>query len=231
VDELRADVKWLADLLGGARDAEVLRERLRRNAGTDPLAPLDDAMLARVDADLTARQEEALNGLDVALDSPRYLELLERLLEAARAPRLGPTADAPARKVLPGLVGRPWRRLGGAAALSISDPDDAWHAVRIRSKRARYAADAAAKVLGADAADLAEALADVQDLLGEHQDAAVAADTWLAIARDHPDDHALAVTAGRLYERERTAIRQLRERFPAAWKAASKPRLTAWLPS
>ena len=41
----------------------------------------------------------------------------------------------------------------------------------------------------------------------------------------------VAVTAGRLYERERAVIREARERFPAAWAAASKPALTGWLPS
>ena len=40
----------------------------------------------------------------------------------------------------------------------------------------------------------------------------------------------LAVTAGRLYERERAAIRAARDDFPKAWRRAAKPRLTAWLP-
>ena len=69
----------------------------------------------------------------------------------------------------------------------------------------------------------------MQDLLGEHQDAAVAADTWLAIANSDPDDHALAVTAGRLFERERAAVRAARAAFPAAWRAASRRRLTEWM--
>jgi CHAD domain-containing protein len=231
-DGLRAELSWLADVLGGVRDAEVLRERLRRSAATDRVAPLDDAAVARIDADLAVRQEEALSGLEKALDSRRYLELLERLLDAARAPRLAPeAAGRPAREVLPGLVSRPWRKVGHASELSMGDPDTTWHSVRIRGKRARYAVDAAAPVLGGGTADLADALGTVQNLLGEHQDAAVAADTWLAIARAHPDDHALAVTAGRLYERERATIRRVRKRFPAVWKAANRPRLTDWLSS
>ena len=101
--------------------------------------------------------------------------------------------------------------------------------VRINGKRARYAVEAVAGVLGGEAVELANALAGVQELLGEHQDAAVAADTWLAIANADPDDHALAVTAGRLFERERTAVRAARYAFPAAWKAASRRRLTEWM--
>jgi CHAD domain-containing protein len=118
----------------------------------------------------------------------------------------------------------------GAGGLDLTAPDDDWHAVRVNGKRARYAADAVADVIGGSAPALAKALGAVQNLLGEHQDAAVAAETWLAIALADPDDHTLAVTAGRLYERERTAVRAARDAFPQAWQAASQPRLTDWLP-
>jgi CHAD domain-containing protein len=230
-DGLRAELAWLADVLGGARDAEVLRDRLRKTVAADPLAPVDQASVARIDEALAMRHEEALNALDAALASPRYLELLERLLEAARTPQLAPGARNAARDLLPALVGRPWRKLSGAGDLSPTAPDDEWHAVRIRGKRARYAADAVATALGGGAAGLAKALGKVQNVLGEHQDAAVAAETWLAIAATRPDDHALAVTAGRLYERERAAVRRARERFPQAWEAANRRELTGWLPS
>jgi CHAD domain-containing protein len=231
-DRLRAEVAWLAEVLGRARDAEVLRERLRRTATDDPLAPLDAAAVDRIDADLAARQETAHNDLAAALVAQRYLDLLDRLVDAARAPQLAPRATRKlARDVLPGLVARPWHKLSGAAALSMDDPDAVWHAVRIRSKRARYAADAVAPVLGGAAADLAAALGAVQNLLGEHQDGVIAADTWLATARVHAGDHALAATAGRLYERERAAVRRIRKRFPTAWNKAGQPRLTDWLPS
>jgi CHAD domain-containing protein len=139
-------------------------------------------------------------------------------------------------KALPELVLRPWRRLvhgggaaPGAAGLLADGPDDEWHAVRIRGKRARYATDAVAAVVGGGAAALASALGKVQNLLGEHQDAAIAAETWLDIAKSDPDDHALAVTAGRLFERERLAVREARAGFPDAWAAATKKKVTRWL--
>jgi CHAD domain-containing protein len=233
---LRTELAWLADLLGGARDAEVLRARLRVTASADPLAPLDSAAVARVDADLAARHEDALVALDQGLSSKRYLSLVDALVSAATAPPLTALAAAPASEVLPRLVGRPWQRfaygksgMDGADDLDPEAPDDAWHDVRIRGKRARYALDAVAPLLGGPAAALASALGKVQNLLGEHQDAAVAAETWLRIARSDPEDHMLAVTAGRLYERERAAIRAVRAAFPAAWRAASRRRLTAWL--
>jgi CHAD domain-containing protein len=234
---LRDELRWLAGVLGAARDAEVLRARLRRTAGADPLAPLDPAAVARLDAELAARHEEALVQLDETLAGERYVRLVETLLAAAREPRLTAVARRRAAKVLPRLVSRPWREFAygargvdGAADLTQTCADERWHAVRIRGKRARYAVEATARTIGGEARELAAALTEVQDVLGEHQDAAVAADTWLAAARTDPDDHTLAVTAGRLYERERAAIREARAQFPAAWRAASKRRLVAWLP-
>jgi CHAD domain-containing protein len=109
-------------------------------------------------------------------------------------------------------------------------PDAEWHEVRIRAKRARYAAEAVAGPLGGPAAEFARAVTTVQTLLGDHQDAVVAAGTWLSIAQSDPDDHTLAVTAGRLVERERAAVRRARADFPAAWAATNRRRLTEWLP-
>ena len=233
---LRRELGWIADALGAARDAEVLRARLRATAAADPLVPLDEASVARIDADLAARHEDALQALDKVMCSPRYSGLLDSLLAAATEPRLNESSAEPADAVLPGLVGRPWRLFAfggngveGAGQLDPADPDEAWHAVRINGKRARYAVEAVAGVLGGEAAALARALAGVQDLLGEHQDAAVAAETWLGIANADPDDHMLAVTAGRLYERERAAVRVARTAFPPAWRTASKRRLTQWM--
>jgi CHAD domain-containing protein len=233
---LRRELRWLAGTLGAARDAEVLRERLRRTA-EDPLVPVEASAVARIDAELAARQGEALDAVAAALASDRYLALLDALVAAAQAPQLTALAVASAREVLPRLVAGPWRTfafgargVGGAADLAQDAPDDQWHAVRVNGKRARYAIEAVADMIGGEAPSLSQRLASVQDLLGEHQDAAIAGTTWLAIARSDPDDHSLAVAAGRLYERERAVIRQVRKRFPAAWQAASKRRLMSWLP-
>jgi CHAD domain-containing protein len=264
---LRDELRWLAQTLGAARDAEVLRARLDHIAALDPLAPLDPSAVARIDAELAERQHEALETVAAALRSDRYVALLNALVDAARTPRLTPLAGAAAREVLPGLVSRPWYRLAkgsrgvsGAADLAPDAPDAQWHAVRVNGKRARYAVEAVADAIGGAAPRLSRRLAVLQDLLGEHQDAAVAAQTWLAIAAakstaslasldrsdaakstaslasldrsdaSDPDDHAMAVAAGRLYERERAAIRRVRAEFPNAWRRANRAKLLAWLP-
>lgn len=236
-DGLRAELSWIAGVLGAARDAEVLRERLHRTASTDPVAPPDEESVAKIDAELADRHERALAAVDEAMRTPRYHALLDALVDAAREPRLSARATTPADDLLPRLVSRPWHRLAygakgvdGAADLDPSAADERWHAVRINGKKARYAVDAVAPVIGGPAEKLAKALGRVQTLLGEHQDAAVAADAWVDVARTHPDDLMLAVTAGRLYERERASIREVRSAFPDAWRRAAAPQRTAWLP-
>jgi CHAD domain-containing protein len=233
---LRRELRWLADTLGAARDAEVLRARLRQTAD-DPLVPVGGSAVARIDAELAARQGEALDAIEAALASDRYVALLDLLLAAAGHPQLTALAAASAREVLPRLVAGPWRKfafgasgVGGAADLAQDAPDDEWHAVRINGKRARYAVEAVADVIGGDAPRLSQRLSSVQDLLGEHQDAAIAGTTWLAIAKSDPDDHSLAVAAGQLFERERAVIRRVRKQFPEAWQRASRRKLMSWLP-
>ncbi|MEU4568411.1 CYTH and CHAD domain-containing protein [Micromonospora sp. NPDC023956] len=230
-DPLADELRWLGGVLGEARDVEVLRDRLRRTAGADPVSPLDAGAVERLDAALAARQRQAATAVADALRSPRYLALVESLVAADRAPGLTSKADTPAGKALPRLVRKPWRRLaqgnarhGGVPALDPLGPDEQWHDVRKAAKRARYALEAVAPVLGTGATKLAQAVRESQTLLGAHQDAAVAAETWTALALAHPDDPALAVTAGRLAERERAEVRRARADFPDTWRRAVRRR-------
>lgn len=232
---LGGELRWLGAVLGQARDVEVLRERLRRTAGTDPVSPLDEPALDRLDAALVARQRQAGRALAAALRSPRYLALVGSLVAADHAAGLTPAADAPATKALPRLVRKPWRRLarggkrhGGVPGLDPLGPDEQWHDVRRAAKRVRYALEAVAPVLGRDTAKLARAVRQSQALLGAHQDAAVAAETWTALALAQPDDPVLAVTAGRLAERERAAVHRARADFPDTWRRAVR-RGAGWL--
>ncbi|SCL34044.1 CHAD domain-containing protein [Micromonospora pallida] len=232
---LTDELRWLGEVLGETRDVEVLRARLRRTAGADPVSPLDEGALNRLDAALASRQQQADAAVADALRSPRYLALAESLVAAARAPRLNRKADAPAEQALPRLVRKPWRRLahgtgryGGVPALEPLGPDEQWHDVRKAAKRVRYALEAVAPVLGSGAGKLARAVRESQTLLGAHQDAAVAAEIWTALALAQPADPALAVTAGRLAERERAEVRRVRADFPDTWRRAVRRR-KGWL--
>jgi CHAD domain-containing protein len=233
---LADELRWLNSVLGPTRDAEVLRARLRDVIDADPSYPLDGAAVARIDAELAARHEDARTALDQALASPRYAALVDRLVATAAAPDFRPVASQRADALLHRFVARAWHRLAygrrgidGAIDLDARASDEQWHRVRIAAKRARYVAEATVPAIGTPARDFAARLSTVTDILGVRQDAVIAGATWLSVAASDPDDHALAVTAGRLIERERMAARKAGQAYPAAWHAASGHQLTAWL--
>ena len=108
--------------------------------------------------------------------SPRYVSLLEDLVAAAREPRvLEEIADERAATALLPTLDAPWKHLKSALDQASEDPSDAsLHGARIRAKRVRYAAEAVTPVFGKRAANFAKAAADLQEVLGEHQDSVVA---------------------------------------------------------
>ncbi|MFM8305214.1 MAG: CHAD domain-containing protein [Actinomycetota bacterium] len=217
---LRTELGWLGGALGAVRDADVLLERIG-----DRVARLDDpdqGPAAPVLDRITADQAAARVALLEVMRSRRYLELLDRLVEAANQPRLGPPAPGPDDDVLRALVRTPWRALRRAvAALPDPAPDAALHAVRIRAKRARYAAEVLEPAFGRHARDFARSLARVQDVLGEHQDAVVAG-LWLRATALTLDDPAAVYAAGELGAAERSAADAARRAWPAAWRAAAR---------
>jgi CHAD domain-containing protein len=109
------------------------------------------------------------------------------------------------------------------------------HRVRIAAKRARYAAELAARCVPAEQAEearrLAEDLGALQDLLGRHQDAVVAVAETHAAASAHEGDLELIVAAGRVIERELQAARLERSGFPDLWRSLSRPRRRRWMAS
>jgi CHAD domain-containing protein len=228
---LRTELAWLADSLGAARDVEVLRARLVKTAEADRLNPVSPAVFARLDAALAQSESDALDRVAQALGTDRYLRLLDLAVAVARAPRMTSLANEPIRDVFPPLVSRAVADLDRKVRkLTHKAPDATWHTARIRAKRARYAAEATIDVFGKKAKKTASAVAGVQTILGDHQDAAVAADALVTIARDHSDDLDLVLLCGSLAERERASIHVTRRRFRRAWKTAMSSSVRAWLP-
>jgi len=155
---------------------------------------------------------------------------LDALVEAASAPRLSAASSATAGDALPPLMRSTWRRLARAVrALRQNGPDEAWHAARIRAKQARYAADALVPVFGRPAKQLAAQLELVTELLGGHQDAAVAAEAAAALAASKgvggPGGYAL----GLLHDAQRAEVRATRRQFKRIWPTVAKPRRRRWL--
>ena len=171
-------------------------------------------------------RDEMRERLLVAIREPAYVALLDELVDAAREPRvLEEVAAAPAATALRAALERPWMHLSNAVDRARDEGSDAsMHGVRIRAKRARYAAEAVSPVFGKRAEAFAEAAAGLQDVLGEHQDSVVAR-AWLRQAAASGAD---AFVAGELSAIEAQAAAAARAAWPKAWKALSRKRLRFW---
>lgn len=219
------ELKWVASILGGVRDLDVMRDRLLKRV-PDPtgLAPLFDH--------LASQREDARKQLLAGLDSPRYVSLLEDLVGSTRDLPVTAEAERPSGKVLRTVVADSWQTLGKAGRLlDPQDPEEDWHRVRIKAKRTRYAAEAAARALGPaskDAREFASRCAGVQDVLGEHQDAVVARDTVTAFAMETSESSRFHFAAGRLAEVEDRAARAARDAFPKAWEHLDRKKHRRW---
>jgi CHAD domain-containing protein len=232
VSATKDELRWLADALGEVRDADVLEERLAaRIAGLDPP---DQETAGWLLDEVTAQRAAAGERLEIVMASERYLTLLDALVTVANHAPLTEAAAAPAADTFDDLARHSWKPLRKAARKVVdaddpaSVPVDEIHAVRIRAKRFRYAADAAAPVERA-AARHASALAALQDELGELNDAATA-EAWL---RDRlPGASAeRAFVLGQLVAAERAEITTRRTSWLGTWRAVNRRKRRAWLAS
>ncbi|MGZ6636452.1 MAG: CHAD domain-containing protein, partial [Solirubrobacteraceae bacterium] len=102
------------------------------------------------------------------------------------------------------------------------------HEIRIKAKRVRYSAEAAAAAVGKPARRLAKAAANLQDALGAHQDA-VTAEGWLRESAATLDAKVGVFVAGELVTVQRREQKQLRKSWLAAWKSLNSKQLRRWL--
>ncbi len=224
--DLRADLHWLGSELGLVRDLEVQRERLRAHAARLPTAESEAArrVVRRLDADHTAAKSDLL----AMLHDERYVEVRAKVAAAAEAPAFTNAACEPASEALRKVVRRRWTTTRRAVRkLGDNPPDEALHAIRVRAKKCRYAAEACEPAFGKSARRFARAMANVQDILGEHHDAVVAVQ-WLT-KTSHECSPAEAYAIGMLAQIEREAAAAARAAFPAAWRRVDSQHVVGWL--
>jgi CHAD domain-containing protein len=226
-DQLRAELKWFAGELGGARDAEVLRERLTAMVADEPAELVMGRVAGTIDDHLRgvykAARQEALE----ALESERYFRLLDALdALIADPPLVGEPQSA--AKQLPELLQHDWKRVRKAVG-RVDDADDLveqqheLHEVRKASKRLRYAGESAEPVLGTDAGKLAALAEQAQEVLGEHQDSVVARDLLRQLAVQVQLDGGNAFTFGRLHALEQQRGADARREFTELWPSIKLP--------
>ncbi len=234
VDDLREELRWLGQALGGARDAEVLGGDLDDLLAQEPDRPYTASLRQHVQRDLDASQRLGRQEAVETLASERFRMLLRMLGAAAESPDLTSAASAPARMVLPHLLARDARRVRRAARAARRKPpgtahDQALHEVRKKAKRLRYAAESASPVLGKRARRLATRAEALQESLGAHQDT-VACRAWLeGLAGRSTGDPAVAFGAGRLHARAEQRARSAEEDYEQAWQRLPHQHVGRWV--
>ncbi len=213
VQTLREELRWIAQALGEVRDLDVQRAQFDEWAGQDQRLVAAGFAADEIDS--------ARKRMTAALDSPR-LRRLKRAFGAML--RKGPPArNAAARAPIvvsaPDLVSGRRRKVKKAAMrISPQSPPQQYHELRILCKRMRYALEFTADVYGAPARDLAGRVAELQELLGRHQDAYVAiARIERVIARGGPISPQSAFAMGLAAERCAQEASRLRRRFPRVY--------------
>lgn len=233
-EHLRAELGWLGEVLGVARDAEVARARLAELVAAEPVDLVLGPVGQRLDDDRAQAYRAAHRQVLAELDSVRYFQLLDSLDDFADAPPLTAAAVGRAKDVLPARVRHEWKRLARAARAARAAPpgprrDEHLHETRKAAKRARYAAEAVSPVLGRRAEKFASAAKDLQTLLGDHHDTV----ELRAVLRRVGSQAQLAgestFTYGRLHALEQSRAASLEARLPEAWHRMSVRGRRRWL--
>jgi triphosphatase len=181
---LGEELRWVAHALGDVRDLDVQIDRFqawKRDAEEE-----DSKFLDRILTITRKRRAEGRKHMLEVLDSERYERLEASFAEMLR---LGPMTELePAQKhgneragepitaAAPALISRRYRKWRKAAKrLDENSSPEAFHDVRKKGKRLRYTLEFVSEVYGKPAQKLIKPLKALQDDLGDHQDAIVAA--------------------------------------------------------
>ena len=233
-EPLRAELKWLGSLLGAARDAEVLRDRIGDLAAEEDPQLLDPRTVTAAHDELTRRYRGKHHQLVQELNSARYAALVDKLELLITDSPWAPTAHHQKSGALRRRVRHEWKRLRAAVARADQARDaevrqQRLHDARKAAKRARYAAEPLIPVYGTDAERFVKATSKVQATLGDLHDAIVTMDELEQLAATETalghNVHTLEV----LRSREETDAARIEAKFEKAWHAARHKRVLRWL--
>jgi CHAD domain-containing protein len=230
-DPIRDEIQWLGLALADARDAKVVRERLRALIDAEPADAVVGPVRSRLNRTFDDRARAGWELVDDTLSSDRYFELLASLDRLIADPPWKAKADRPAEDVLPARVHKEWRRMKRrmASAADADDRDAELHEVRKDAKRLRYAAEAVHPVWGKDAKRLAKAAKKLTSHLGVRQDTVISRPDLLEIAASAVAVGESSVTWGVLLVREEERAAELDAELPELWKQVSRKKLRRWL--
>ena len=225
-EALRDELRWLQQILGAARDWDVLL--------ADTVAPLRETLgglagYERLCALIAERRQEARTLALAELAAPRLPKLMLRLsFWIEQAGQDGPHADRPVAQLARAILDKRYRRVRREMTRFNELSVEARHQCRIDIKKLRYAADFFSGLYPIKRGQrLQPLLAALQDRLGALNDIAVARDKLEALVlKDGSAELAWAAgqligwhtgRSGRLVEQvlnDWTAV----EKIPAFWR-------------
>ncbi len=221
------DLRWIGGALGAVRDLDVQLEQL--GGWLTEVPPEDRRALDVLRRLLERERDDARASLLEALDSRRYDSFVSRFGRALRArePRRGAAYSRPALAVAPDLIEQRLRAVRRSGrAITPASPPAAYHRLRIRGKRLRYALEFLADLYPGGTRPLVRRLVALQDLLGLHQDAATAIERLRGLVTDSgaalPPETIFAM--GEVAGRYKQSMTELERRFPAAYARVIGPR-------
>jgi CHAD domain-containing protein len=230
--QLGVELKWLSDTLGAARDAEVIGRQLAAEIAATPTDLVLGRVSAAVDRHLARAEATARTDLLLAVDHPRYANLLSALDMFVASPPASGKGGKRGAKVLPPLVAKAYRRANRATkrAAKATGParDDALHQVRKAVKRMRYAAEAAEPVVGRPAERFRRRSRKVQQVLGDHHDFVVLRATLRDLGVQAHLDGTNGFTFGLLHGRIGMAAIQREREFPQLWHKLAARKARRW---
>ena len=221
VTSLEQELRWLSEVLGPARDLDVQIGYFIDESGRLPYR--DRLLLAEFLAHLRTQRVAVQQVMLSELTSARYFELIHRLQQAAQAPSV---VESPMG--IRELAEGEFRKLRKAVRrLRPSSLDVALHKIRIKTKRARYAAELARISVGKPAIRFMKAARAVQDLLGQHQDA-IQAERYLRQFVEYSASVRAGFLAGVIAERQRYRRDMVRREMTPLFNALLKRGKKAW---
>ena len=197
-DELDNELKWYADVLGQVRDRDILSSRLDKQIADLPPEQVRGPVEAEVTKTLDAEREDALRRLNEAMRTPRYEHLVQLLRGWRTAP---PLTDAAAEDGATAIKYVEKAKRTAEKRLRKAEDIEELHRARKAFKRARYAAELAEPV-DSQMKSVAGDAEEMQTLLGEHQDATVAAEFLAKMSADGEITAGSAFTYGILMANE-----------------------------
>lgn len=232
VERVLAELKVLAGMLGVARDAEVVEERFLWLLDSDDSGVISTEDREHILATIGEEYRRAHRRIVAGLNSQRYLTLLDDLdALLANPPVVEPAEDDQPQQmdeVMAEHLDQAYEKLRkrhkkavrnwSNPELTLHEREEYFHDMRKSAKKLRYAAEAVSSATGLKTRRIYKACKQMQEVLGDFQDAVTSRDKLRAMAATDARRHRDTFALGLLWQREREIGLQALDDYDTAYR-------------